>query len=159
MSVESIAKIVNINSPSDFLAAVMKGSGRATISKEDVLCALTNHRSKLGQQIMYYWLYEDQKSAAEEMAIAAARGGWLVSTPFMADREFLAQFGRCALSQVMRYQPPHRMIALINHVTEDAVRKNPGKYAVQIEFLFELMRVFNRALTLSKEDFINYFSS
>lgn len=157
MSVVSLSRIANLRSPSDFLKAVMKSSGRAEIERVDVLGALTNHKDRLGQQIMYYWLYEEERHAAESEAIAAARGGWLHETPFMADRPMLAKFGQCALSQLMSYRPTQVFVAYINDVTEDAVRKNPAKYKVQAEYLDRLHTVFNNSLYKAKLQFMDHF--
>lgn len=157
MSIESLTRIAQLKSPSDFLGAVMGRSGKSDITREDVLAAMANHSDQLGQALFFYWLFGSGREDADCLGIEAARGGWLVSTPFMADRNFLTRFGRAAVGQVVKPRKTEKVIADINEVSTQAVRKNMNKYQQQIKFLNLLSASFNRKLYKSKCDFLKYF--
>ena len=158
MSVESLAKIVHLKSPADFIRAVMGRSGKGTIGREDVLGALTNHPDKLGQHMLYYWLYEEGGNEALYEAKRVTIGYALNhSDGIMIDREKLKRMAQAALSQVMKYQDTRKLIAWVNNVTPNAVTKSAQRYRGQINYFIDLHTVFNNSLFKAKLRFLNHF--
>lgn len=155
MSVESLAKIANIKSPSDFLGAVMGRCGKADITREDILGALSGRN--IHNVLFYWWLYDfDDKQAIKEAELVAF-GQWVVHTPFVADRSLLDRFGCAALFSLKKHISPTQLIAQINQVTDRAVRENKDKYEPQKAFLIDLTDNLRHSLMRAKYQFMKHF--
>lgn len=158
MSLQGLSKIVNLRSPSDFLGAVMKGSGKAYITREDVLGALSNHKDKLGQSLLYYWLYEDGGRELFEHGKDAAIGYALAHKDgIIIDRDKIHLMAQGAIIQCIKYHDTKKIIAWVNGVTTKAITMTPHKYRGQISFMIDLHTLFNNSLFKAKMVFLSHF--